>query len=126
MAYQEQALREHDAREQGAASGSQFYMFQYAPPPGASPPMGLTYNPHGRRGSAHHPSLHAPLPESPMSMVPPPQAHMYPPMSTTTNTTTIGQRQHDSAPQGSTYTQDGPNTDELSTPPPPYTSQAPK
>jgi hypothetical protein len=114
MAYQEQALREHEAAELGAASGSQFYMHQYAPPPGAPLPMGSTYNPHSHRRSSYHPSLYVP-----------PQ---HPSTSATITTTTFEESRQNGATLGSTYipAQDA-NADDLpSVPPPPYTPQVPK
>lgn len=120
MALQEQAIREHEAAELGAVSRSQSYMFQYAPPP-APVPNGSTYS---NGHSTHHTSLYAPPLGSSMSMVPLPQAHMYPPMSSTT--TTVEQSQQNGAP-GSTYilAQDGAD-DVPSIPPPPYTPRVPK
>ncbi|KAG0080028.1 hypothetical protein BGZ93_000157 [Podila epicladia] len=129
-AYQEQALREHEAAELGAASGSQFYMFHYTPPPGALIHMGSTYSPHGHRRSTHHtPALYALPTGSHMAMAPPSQVHVYPPMANTTATTTIDQSQQNIATLGSAYfpTQDGADAGDLpSVPPPPYTPQVPK
>lgn len=129
MAYQEQTLREHEAEELGAASGSQFYMF-HAPPPGALLHMGSIHYPHDHRGSTHHtPALYAPPPGSHTSMAPPSQAHVYPPMAITATTTTFDQSQQNIAPLGPTYipTQNGADAGDLpSVPPPPYSPQVPK
>ncbi|KAF9382041.1 hypothetical protein CPB97_007384 [Podila verticillata] len=123
---QEQAIREYEAAELGAASGSQFYMYQHAPSPGAPLPIGSTYSPNGHRGSTRHTTLYAPPLGSSMSMAHPPQAHMYPPMSSTA--TTVEQSQRNGAPLGSTYisAQDGAADDVPSVPPPPYTPRVPK
>lgn len=117
LAYQEQARREHEAEELGAASGSHFYMLQYAHPPGEPLPMGSTYSPQSHRRSSYHPSLYAPR-----------QANVYPSTSTAITTTTFEQSRQSGATLGSTYipAQDA-NADDVPTvPPPPYTPQLPK